>query len=330
MEEAAEKPFLDERLATREANEKMVLEPLAYSPDTPYNHPSLFPQMDMLKNGVVTLRYKQIKWLILTIPTVVVGVWEYVRHEFLLPYISMDAGNILTPVIVFLVTITLLLHLFVVYEKMQEDLKKERAEKAVLQERERIARELHDGIAQTLFLCSVQLDRLKLKYNDGELNQVHKHLRLIHDDVRQSIYNLKHSSSEASHVWHERLVHWLDQYRLDTGLRLEAQIDLKEEQLTPREKVELFHCIQEALTNVRKHAAAEHVSLRLEPRPSGWALTVVDDGKGFTDDPFQHHDRFGLKIMQERAHNMKADFSLTREHGKTKLQIISAGGDLRG
>ncbi|MFC7442704.1 sensor histidine kinase [Laceyella putida] len=267
------------------------------------------------------MRYQQIKWLILIIPTIVVGLWEYVRHEFLLSYLSMDAGNILTPVIVFLVTITLLLRLFVIYEKMQEELKKERAEKAVLKERERIARELHDGIAQTLFLCSVQLDHLKQKYDDGELNQVHKHLRQIHDDVRQSIYNLKHSSTAASHVWQERLSHWLNQFRLDTGIPLEAELTLKEERLNPREKVELFACIQEALTNIRKHASAEHVTLRLEPLQSGWSLTVLDDGKGFTGDPFQHHDRFGLKIMQERARNMKASFSFTRENGITRLQI---------
>lgn len=267
------------------------------------------------------MHYQQIKWLILIIPTIVVGLWEYVRHEFLLAYISMDIGNVLTPVIVFLVTITLLRRLFIIYEKMQEELKKERAEKAVLQERERIARELHDGIAQTLFLCFVQLDHLQAKYHDAELQQVHKHLRQIQDDVRQSIYNLKHSSSTATEVWYERLLHWLDQFRLDTGIHLETCFTLPEEALSPREKVELFACIQEALTNVRKHASAKHVAVRLEPSPSGWSLTVRDDGKGFTHDPFQHHDRFGLKIIKERVNHIGATFSFTRQNGSTQLQI---------
>ena len=47
------------------------------------------------------MSYKQMKWLILIIPTLTIGIWEYVRHEFLLPYISMDLGNLLAPVIVF-------------------------------------------------------------------------------------------------------------------------------------------------------------------------------------------------------------------------------------
>ena len=58
------------------------------------------------------MSYKQIKWMILLIPTFTVGIWEYIRHQFLMPYLSMDAGNWLTPVIVYLVSVTLLSRLF--------------------------------------------------------------------------------------------------------------------------------------------------------------------------------------------------------------------------
>lgn len=51
------------------------------------------------------MTYKQLKWLILTIPTLTIGIWEYVRHEFLLPYISMELGNWLAPVFVLLVSL---------------------------------------------------------------------------------------------------------------------------------------------------------------------------------------------------------------------------------
>ena len=98
------------------------------------------------------MTYKQLKWFILLIPTVTVGVWEYVRHEYLLPYISMEVGNWLTPVIVLFVTFTLLTRFFKKLETIQEELRIERAEKAVLEERERIASNLHDGMAQSLFL----------------------------------------------------------------------------------------------------------------------------------------------------------------------------------
>lgn len=62
------------------------------------------------------MSYKQIKWMILLIPTITVGLWEYIRHQFLMPYLSMDAGNWLTPVIVYLVSVTLLSRLFLMLE----------------------------------------------------------------------------------------------------------------------------------------------------------------------------------------------------------------------
>lgn len=101
------------------------------------------------------MSYKQIKWLILIIPTLTIGLWEYVRHEFLLPYISMELGNVLAPIIVFLVTILFLTQLFDILERNQKELERAKALQAALEEREKIARELHDGIAQSLFLINV-------------------------------------------------------------------------------------------------------------------------------------------------------------------------------
>jgi two-component system nitrate/nitrite sensor histidine kinase NarQ len=102
------------------------------------------------------MSYKQIKWMILLIPTLTVGLWEYVRHQFLLPYISMNLGNWLTPVIVYVVSITLLTRLFLILERIQKELEHERAAKVALESREKLAKELHDGIAQSLFLLSVK------------------------------------------------------------------------------------------------------------------------------------------------------------------------------
>ena len=73
------------------------------------------------------MKYKQIKWLILITPTVTIALWEYLRHEFLLSYITMEMGNFLSPLFVFIVTLVFLRHLFSVLERMQEELRGEKS-----------------------------------------------------------------------------------------------------------------------------------------------------------------------------------------------------------
>lgn len=271
--------------------------------------------------GVIPLTYKQIKWLILTIPTIVVGLWEYIRHEYLLPYISMELGNWLTPFIVLGVTLTLLVHLFVIYEEIQEALKKEREENAVLQERERIARELHDGMAQTLFLCSVELESIQEKYQDPSLNRVNQHLRQLHDDVRQAITSLKTPEHTTPFLLKDKMMHLFREFEMDTGILVSARIELEVDQFNAKEKVELYACLQEAFTNIRKHAQATNVKVSLKPLPQGWLCTVEDNGIGFEGNVFSHPDRYGMRIMQERVKSIGASLKFTRQDGKTILTI---------
>ncbi|WP_172197537.1 sensor histidine kinase [Saccharibacillus qingshengii] len=141
------------------------------------------------------MSYTQIKWLILFLPTVVVGLWEYVRHQFLMPVLSMDAGNLLTPVLVFLVSVTLLRRLFAMLERMQSELAQARGIKANLEAREELARELHDGIAQSLFLLSVKLDRMEKSAGAAglgdELGTVRRTVHEVNRYVRQALANLR-------------------------------------------------------------------------------------------------------------------------------------------
>jgi two-component system nitrate/nitrite sensor histidine kinase NarQ len=130
----------------------------------------------------------------------------------------MEWGNWLTPALVFLLTAILTSRLFAVYDRMQEELKREREETAALKEREQLARQLHDGIAQTLFLLSVQVERLKEEHPSAEWSSLEKALRRAHDQVRQSIFNLKRSSHKAFQGFRERLILWIRQFERDTGI----------------------------------------------------------------------------------------------------------------
>lgn len=132
-----------------------------------------------------------------------VGIWEVVRHQFLMPYISMDLGNYLTPVLVFLVSLVLLVPLFSLMERNQRELEQERALKEAMKAREGLAKELHDGMAQSLFLLSVKIDRLEANRKNGEVseesvNQIKKTVHEVNRYVRQAIANLKIPVSEQS------------------------------------------------------------------------------------------------------------------------------------
>jgi signal transduction histidine kinase len=277
------------------------------------------------KKEKLLMSYKQIKALILILPTVTIGLWEYIRHAFLLPYISMDLGNWLSPIIVLFVTLTVVRKLFLIYEHLQEELEKEKAEKAIFQERERIARELHDGIAQSLFLYSVQINQMKKQYPSFDWTNLEKSLRQVHDYVRHAITNLKNPPLIDQNLWKSQLTRWLEQYQLDTSLDVKTHFTYPIEQLNTKEKVELFACIQEALTNIRKHAKAKSIELSLIPWENGWKLEITDDGVGFQSESVNNPNHFGLKIMKERAKEIGATFSFCRQGNQTMLVI--AKGD---
>lgn len=270
------------------------------------------------------MTYKQVKWLILIIPTITIGFWEYVRHQFLLPFISMEMGNWLATLIVFLVTITLLIKLFSIMEKMQDELNQVKAIKVALSEREKISRELHDGIAQSLFLMSIKASQLEKKYEyDAEsFKDLKKIVHHVNEYVRQAISNIRYLPNPDSVSWSRLLHSVVSQFESETGLKVTVNWTLADELLSSKEKVELYACIREALINIRKHANATQVWIESKVDSIGWICTIEDDGKGFMGDPFEQlNSHFGLKIMKERAEEMNWLLKLSRVGSKTKVEV---------
>ncbi len=133
------------------------------------------------------MSYSFIKWSILLSPAFMLGLWEYIRHEFLLKIISMKTGNLLSPLIVMVFILIFSTPLFRRLEKIQEELNQERAYNAKAEERQKISQELHDGISQSLFLLSVKVNKLEKSVAGSQLNEVHKikqTVQHIYDDIR--------------------------------------------------------------------------------------------------------------------------------------------------
>jgi two-component system nitrate/nitrite sensor histidine kinase NarQ len=269
---------------------------------------------------------KQIKWLILVIPTLTLTLWEYARHHLLMNVISMEVGNWLAPVIVFSVSITYLLKLFAMLETTQAELERERSKQVVLKEREKIARELHDGIAQSLFLLSVKMDQLEQVEQTSpqaeKMKSLRKTVHQVNEYVRQAISNLRYPTSPDSLPWMQYLRNMVEDFKAESGLEVIWDWQLSEEMFSPKEKVELYASIREALLNVSKHAHASKVWIHGNEEAGGyWSCCVEDDGQGLQENPFQHKDRYGLKILQERVVEMGWTLSIVRMNGKTRVEI---------
>ncbi|WP_152397642.1 sensor histidine kinase [Paenibacillus cellulositrophicus] len=269
------------------------------------------------------MTYKQIKWLILTIPTLTIGIWEYVRHEFLLPYISMEFGNWLAPLLVLLVTILFLTQLFTIIEQNQEELNHAKAEKAVLEEREKIARELHDGIAQSLFFLNAQVSRMEqMKQAEGlPLDKLKESVHRTNDYVRQAIANLRLAADVDRNPWLQGIESLMDELRRETDLEFELQWDLPEQLLSPKEKVELLAIMREALLNIHKHADATRVRVQAMAMNMGWLCRITDNGKGFDPQTATGRNRYGMKMMRDRADHMSWLLLIERIEKETWITI---------
>ena len=252
------------------------------------------------------MNYTTIKRFILWMPAVAVGVWEFLRHTLLLPYMTMEMGNMLTPVLVFLITITLSTRMFKFLEHTESQLRKEQAMKAVLEEREQLARELHDGISQSLFLLSVKLDRIERSDDPDTIRkqtlQLKGTVRHVYDDVRQSIAGLRSVPAAEEISWMQSLHELIHELQAG-GIQTKLHWKLPESVLSAKEKVELLAIIREAVINIRKHSQAKYASIVCEPKePNGFYCQIEDDGIGIQEE--DQSGKFGLRIMKDRAISM--------------------------
>lgn len=262
------------------------------------------------------MTYKRIKWLILWTPALTVALWEYLRHTLLLPYMSMGLGNALTPLIVVTLTATLVLKLFNMLEETQETLQGAKAAEAAFVEREELAKELHDGISQSLFLLSVKLDKLE-HAKSPELvaetaQQLRRTVKHVYEDVRQSIASLRSEPSKTEVQWMQAVRDMASELELG-GLRVELDWQLTDGRLGGKEKVELLAIVREAMLNVQKHAHASKLKVHAVPgdREHGsFRCTVSDDGVGADPALLKAKGHYGVRMMQGRAESMGWRFSV--------------------
>ena len=213
-------------------------------------------------------------------------------------------------------------------DEKNEELLEQLENKAVLDERTRLAREIHDGLAQTLAFLKIEAARIQGYISKGELDAVTRALHACHQvlsdaylDARQVIDNLRHVPDEA-------LGDWLQMTATDFETLTGMNVDVSNIHLTyvfpPNVKAQLTRIVQEALTNIRKHAEACTVSISAFESDGDAIIEVKDNGRGFAPEDVLSISQYGLRSMRERAEIINADFQIISTPGmgtKMRLQI---------
>jgi len=185
---------------------------------------------------------------------------------------------------------------------------------ATLRERERIARELHDGIGQTLGYVGLQAQAALKWVRGGNMDKAESLLGRLtdvaqdaHADVRESILSLK---TDSLHGWSfiPTLRKYLDKYQANYGIRTRLAISesVAEDTFEPAVGVHLLRVVQEALSNSRKHGSASDVKVTIGMNESQAHVIIADDGTGFDSSRIAGADggHFGLAFMRERMHQI--------------------------
>jgi two-component system, NarL family, nitrate/nitrite sensor histidine kinase NarX len=199
-------------------------------------------------------------------------------------------------------------------------------EAAVSEERALLARELHDSIAQSLAFLKIQVQLMRSAADKAQASQMQLAMDELDAGLKESISDVR-----------ELLVHFrtrtntddieaalqetLQKFRHQTGLHTELTVSGVGLPLPSDVQVQVLHVVQEALSNVRKHAHASSVVLAVE-KGQFWSFTVQDNGNGFAPDAVLGTGHVGRHIMQERAQAIGATVDVSSKIGQgTRVQL---------
>ena len=286
------------------------------------------------------------KWLIVFTPPVAVMVGHglpgiTVGHGLLgQPFtVSRLAENLLVAFLLLVLAYIFAENLFRILGRLQaEALAREQdilTMNAVMQERERLSRELHDGVAQLVADLLLRLDTIKELVEadrpqeaEAELEQLHGVAAEIYEDIGESIGGLRANITERGLIC--ALQDYVDQFeerrQIPTSLQiLTGQAPEAVDQLSPPAALQIFRFIQEALTNIRKHAGAREATVTLTSNgPDQLRVVISDDGQGFIPGSQRNGKArpLGLTSMRERIEALGGTFHVNSQPG-SGTQVIA-------
>ncbi len=205
---------------------------------------------------------------------------------------------------------------------------------AVAEERGRLAREIHDGVAQVLAYVNAKTLAVRRFLDNGdpaaarsELSELERAAKEVYADTREAILGLR-STISPREGFTTALQEYLDKFQQLSGIPVTLTIvpENASVRLSAEVEIQVIRIIQEALANVRKHSAASQAWLKLEIAGDKVLATVSDNGNGFAvrQPPAGKWPRFGLRTMQERAESIGGNLVVESQPGSGTKVLVTA------
>ena len=194
---------------------------------------------------------------------------------------------------------------------------------AATAERERLAAELHDNLAQTLSFLNLKTDHVAKMLRDAqpaaaaaELKGIESAIDEAYAQVRAAITGLAQPSGISEDLA-QQLASYVAEYRQTTGLQVELTLaDTSLAGLSPLAQKQALYIVREALANVRRHAGAQAVRVQVTREDGSVKVAINDDGKGFDPQRVEGEGHLGLTIMRTRAERCGGQLSVESAPGQ--------------
>jgi len=185
---------------------------------------------------------------------------------------------------------------------------------AMIHERERLSRDLHDAVNQTIFSISMISEMLLYQAQGGApqleqgIAQIHQLSRIALSELRILLFELR-----PDNLLRAKLSDLLAQLTKTLSIRVNVKVELhlnEAVQLPANVHLTFYRIAQEALNNIIKHANADEIIITLDVNKQQGQLIIQDNGQGFSPEEIESHG-FGLRNMQERAKSINAEFKMS-------------------
>jgi signal transduction histidine kinase len=272
---------------------------------------------------------RRIQWLAVVLPALCVGLFEFIRHQWLESVLPTALGNLTDALIVaWIVYIFVQIFIKLIRRSVMEATQA-REESAAIAERQRIAREMHDSIAQSLFYVGAELHEVENLVASGQSEEarskvrtVRKQIRATHHKIRAVIADLRQQDELD---FGEEVRRTTTELAERLGMKVTSKIT-GSVALPVSSRQHVLAIIQEALVNTHRHSRTQEAEVRLATIGEDTMIEVSDEGVGFDLATVPREERYGLTIMEERA--QMADGQLRVDSlpgGGTRIAVYLSG-----